>query len=98
MALESNLTLYGEVPEDMAHGATMLAHGIQPENSRDKAGREYFIPESPALWNVRHQARIRTGVIPPNQQCCAYYTVAFHHVSPLEMQYMHDLFYLCRTV
>lgn len=97
VALESNLTLYGEVPEDMAQGATMLAHGIQPGNSRDKAGREYFIPESPALWNVRHQARIRAGVVAPNRHCCAHYTVAFHHIDPWMMQYMYDQFYLCRT-
>lgn len=98
VALESNLTLYGEVPEDMAHGATMLAHGIEPSNSRDKAGGEYFIPEPPALWNVRHQARIRTGVVASNQRCCAHYTVSFHHIAPWMMQHLYDQFYRCRTV
>lgn len=97
VALESNLTLYGEVPEDMAHGATMLAHGIQPGDSRDHGGREYFIPESPALWDVRHKAHIRAGLVAPNQRCCAHYTVAFHHITPSMMQNMYDQLYLCRT-
>lgn len=96
LAMESNLTLYGEVPEDMAHGATMLAHGIEPFDSRDMAGRQHFIPESPALWNVRHQAHIRSGAIAPNRNCCARYAISFHHIQPWMMQYLYDQFYLCR--
>lgn len=88
-ALQSNLTLFGEVPEDMAHGATMLAYGTAPLNSRDSLGREYFIPEEPALWQVRHRAQIRSGQVAKRRKCCARYAVAFHHISiPL----MHEIF------
>ncbi len=97
LALESNLTLSGEVPEDMAHGATMLAHGIEPFDSRDTAGRQHFIPESPALWNVRHQAHTRSGAVKANRNCCARYTISFHHLSPWMIQYLYQQFYLCRT-
>lgn len=96
LALESNLTLYGEIPEDLGHGATMLAHNIEPFDSTDSLGRQHFIPESPALWNVRHQAHIRSGSIPANRNCCALYSVAFHHISPQLMHYLYDQFYLCR--
>lgn len=95
-ALESNLTLHGEVPEDMAQGATMLAHGISPGDSRDSLGREHFIPEPPSLWHVRHQARIRSGIVPANRECCARYAVSFHHISPVLMHHLYDQFYRCR--
>jgi glycoprotein-N-acetylgalactosamine 3-beta-galactosyltransferase len=95
-ALESNLTLFGEIPEDMGHGATMLAHNIEPCDSTDKLGREHFIPESPALWYVRHQAHIRSGAVPAKRNCCAPYSVAFHHISPQLMHHLNDQFYLCR--
>jgi glycoprotein-N-acetylgalactosamine 3-beta-galactosyltransferase len=97
-AVQSNLTLFGEVPEDMAHGATMLAHNVTPLDSRDPVGREYFIPEEPALWELRHNARSRSGPIASSRRrCCARYTVAFHHISVPLMRAMYDRLYLCRS-
>lgn len=96
LAMQSDLTLHGEVPEDMAHGATMLAHNVTSRDSRDLLGREYFIPEEPALWEVRHKAHIRSGQIPPHRKCCAKYTVSFHHISVPQMRDMYDYLYLCR--
>jgi hypothetical protein len=96
-ALHSNLTLRGEVPEDMGQGALMLAHGVAPENSRDTLGREHFVPESPALWQIRHHARIREGSIPVNRNCCARYSTSFHHISPAEMHHLYHQFYTCRS-
>lgn len=96
-ALESSLTFYGEVPEDMALGATMLSHGISPQNSRDSRGREHFIPESPALWLIRQKAQIRAGAVSSTRGCCARYAISFHHISPDEMHYLHDQFFLCRA-
>ena len=99
-AMQSNLTLYGEVPEDMAHGATMLAHNVTPLDSRDTLGREYFIPEEPALWAIRHMAHHRhsqSGRLLARQRCCARYTVAFHHISVPLMRDMYDRLYLCKS-
>jgi len=111
-AMESNLTLYGEVPEDMAHGMTILAQNISPCNSKDALGREYFIPEEPALWDLRCQSRGGGGGrgrrTQQNQQSMeitsrhkrggsfAQYPIAFHHTSVSLMRDMYDRLYLCR--
>jgi glycoprotein-N-acetylgalactosamine 3-beta-galactosyltransferase len=96
-ALRGNLTIRGSAPEDMAHGATMLARGISSQNSRDKMGRERFHQESPALTYVRHQSHLKNGVEPQGSKCCSRSTVSFHHIAPDYMRYMYDQFYHCRT-
>jgi glycoprotein-N-acetylgalactosamine 3-beta-galactosyltransferase len=95
-ALDSNLTLRGMPPEDMAHGATMLARGIRPQNSRDTLGRERFLPDTPELVELRHAMRLRRGVALAGSKCCSRYSITFHHIPPWQMRYLYDQLYTCR--
>jgi hypothetical protein len=91
-------TLYGMVPEDLAHGMTMLAHGIAPRNSKDVLGREHFLPEPPDLVEWMHQTQIEKGFQRKGSKSTARYAIAFHHVSsPEEMRSMYHRLYTCRT-
>ena len=92
-----NSTIYGHVPEDMAHGVTMLAHGIQPQNSKDTLGRERFVPEPPELWEIRTAKKYAQSKGSRSKSCISNYAISFHHMQPDEMRNIYHQLYRCRT-
>jgi glycoprotein-N-acetylgalactosamine 3-beta-galactosyltransferase len=97
-ALQSNDTVVGDPPEDMAHAAIMLYQGVLPqEDSLDDQGREYFHPESPDFmfrkptsWLDEFSADqpMKEGL-----DCCAPYSISFHHIS--KMKRLEKILYEC---
>ena len=109
VALRSNRTLrssynntlggklnHDPIPEDLAHGVTMMVHGIQPKSGRDILKRERFLPEPPSLMYHVHQQKIKDGTVKPKSLCCSRSSISFHHISPSLMRYLEYQFYTCR--
>jgi glycoprotein-N-acetylgalactosamine 3-beta-galactosyltransferase len=97
-------TLHGTPPEDQGHGVVMAFHGIMPQYTRDDLGRERFHPEAPKFmydmseemaknWKDNHKA---TGGLSTGPDCCSEKSIAFHHLTPMEMMILDDTFYSCR--
>jgi glycoprotein-N-acetylgalactosamine 3-beta-galactosyltransferase len=103
-ALDSPYSLSGLVDEDLAHGATMAYHGIFPQPTVDDTGGQYFLPEAPSYMYSKPLNLLRrlvgdnipSEVVRNGTDCCARYTISFHHISLYNMLNYHRLFYLCR--
>ena len=102
-ALDGPDTLRGIPDEDLAHGTVMAYHGVVPESTRDRQGRERFHPESPDFMYEKSIERIGqlVGILPPNEparngtECCSAFSISFHHMNFSQLQVMEDYLYSC---
>ena len=107
-ALKGNMTLrtsynvkekilsHPPLPEDLAHGVTMMVQGVQPHSAIDSMRRPLFLPEPPNLMHHIHQQKIQDGSSRQNSLCCSRSAISFHHVSPTLMRYLDHQLYTCR--
>ena len=84
------------LPEDLAHGVTMMVHGVQPNSAMDSMRRPLFLPEPPNLMHHIHQQKIQDGSARQKSLCCSRSAISFHHVSHTLMRYLDHQLYTCR--